>query len=161
MKPFVLLKRRKCCHHMALLWPTRAFKAVVGTGMRQDYLAAGSLGLPLPMQERWAYYLARPPCMHSTMLWNMLLTMMSHMLLSMLSSIFVCLFVCLFVHGVPVVRGGHRPTKDGTYATRRQAGRRDPLCAPETDPSLCRVPEEFAKANVVSHAAVSPSSWDC
>ena len=28
---------------------------------------------------------------------------------------FVCLFVCLF-HGVPVVCGGRRLTKDGTYA---------------------------------------------
>ena len=35
-------------------------------------------------------------------------------------SLFVCLFVCLF-HGVPVVCGGHRLTKDGPYATRRQA----------------------------------------
>ena len=33
---------------------------------------------------------------------------------------FVCLFVCLF-HGVPEVRGGRRLTKDGPYATRRQA----------------------------------------
>ena len=32
----------------------------------------------------------------------------------------VCLFVCLF-HGVPEVRGGRRLTKDGPYATRRQA----------------------------------------
>ena len=32
----------------------------------------------------------------------------------------VCLFVCL-VHGIPVVCGGRRLTKDGTYATRRQA----------------------------------------
>ena len=32
----------------------------------------------------------------------------------------LCLFVCL-VHGVPVVRVGRRLTKDGTYATRRQA----------------------------------------
>ena len=32
----------------------------------------------------------------------------------------VCLFVCLF-HGVPVVRGGRRLTKEGPYATRRQA----------------------------------------
>ena len=31
-----------------------------------------------------------------------------------------CLFVCLF-HGVPEVRGGRRLTKDGPYATRRQA----------------------------------------
>ena len=30
------------------------------------------------------------------------------------------LFVCLF-HGVPEVRGGRRLTKDGPYATRRQA----------------------------------------
>jgi hypothetical protein len=34
--------------------------------------------------------------------------------------LFVCLFVCLF-HGVPEVRGGRRLTKDGPYATRRQA----------------------------------------
>ena len=33
--------------------------------------------------------------------------------------LFLC-FVCLF-HGAPVVRGGHRLTKDGPYATRRQA----------------------------------------
>ena len=33
---------------------------------------------------------------------------------------FVCLFVCL-VHGVPVVCGGRRLTKEGPYATRRQA----------------------------------------
>jgi hypothetical protein len=32
----------------------------------------------------------------------------------------ICLFVCLF-HGVPEVRGGRRLTKDGPYATRRQA----------------------------------------
>ena len=32
----------------------------------------------------------------------------------------VCLFVCLF-HGIPEVRGGRRLTKDGPYATRRQA----------------------------------------
>ena len=32
----------------------------------------------------------------------------------------VCLFVCL-VHGIPVVCGGRRLTKDGPYATRRQA----------------------------------------
>ena len=32
----------------------------------------------------------------------------------------LCLFVCLF-HGVPVVRGGRRLTKEGPYATRRQA----------------------------------------
>ena len=32
----------------------------------------------------------------------------------------VCLFVCL-VHGVPVVCGGRRLTKEGPYATRRQA----------------------------------------
>ena len=36
------------------------------------------------------------------------------------SSSFVCLFVCL-VYGVPVVCGGRRLTKDGPYATRRQA----------------------------------------
>ena len=32
----------------------------------------------------------------------------------------LCLFVCL-VHGVPVVCGGRRLTKEGPYATRRQA----------------------------------------
>ena len=31
-----------------------------------------------------------------------------------------CFFVCL-VHGIPVVCGGRRLTKDGPYATRRQA----------------------------------------
>ena len=35
-------------------------------------------------------------------------------------SVFIYLFVCL-VHSVPVVCGGHRLTKDGPYATRRQA----------------------------------------
>ena len=38
----------------------------------------------------------------------------------MCASKIVCLFVCLF-HGVPEVRGGRRLTKDGPYATRRQA----------------------------------------
>ena len=33
----------------------------------------------------------------------------------------LCLFVCL-VHSIPVVCGGRRLTKDGTYTTRRQAG---------------------------------------
>ena len=37
-----------------------------------------------------------------------------------LLGLFVCLFVCL-VHGIPVVCGGRRLTKDGPYATRRQA----------------------------------------
>ena len=32
----------------------------------------------------------------------------------------IWLFVCLF-HGIPVVRGGRRLTKEGHYATRRQA----------------------------------------
>ena len=32
----------------------------------------------------------------------------------------ICLFVCL-VYGIPVVCGGRRLTKDGTYATQRQA----------------------------------------
>ena len=32
----------------------------------------------------------------------------------------IWLFVCLF-HGIPVVRGGRRLTKEGPYATRRQA----------------------------------------
>ena len=36
---------------------------------------------------------------------------------------FVCLLVCLFVHGAPVVCCGRRLTKEGPYATRRQAGR--------------------------------------
>ncbi len=40
--------------------------------------------------------------------------------INMLDLVFVCLFVCLF-HGVPEVRGGRRLTKDGPYATRRQA----------------------------------------
>ena len=43
----------------------------------------------------------------------------------------ICLFVCLFVYGIPEVCDGHRLTKDGTYATQRQAGLHVPLRAPE------------------------------
>ena len=37
-----------------------------------------------------------------------------------IGALFVCLFVCLF-HGIPEVCGGRRLTKEGPYATRRQA----------------------------------------
>ena len=56
------------------------------------------------------------------------------------------MFVCLFVGlRTPVVCGGLRLTKDGTYATQGRpkraslkAGRRVPFRAPDTDPSLSK-----------------------
>ena len=61
----------------------------------------------------------------------------------------ICSFVYLFT-----ISGGlwwkYRLTKDGTYATQGRpkraslkAGKRNPPCVPETDPSLGRVPGDI------------------
>ena len=55
----------------------------------------------------------------------------------------VCLFVCLFGSRYSSSLWWTSPYQ-GWNLRYPKEGRRDPLHAPETDPSLCRVPGEFA-----------------
>ena len=75
----------------------------------------------------------------------------------------VCLFVCLFVHGLPTLYKRHC-TKYGTYTTQGRraslkAGRRDPFCVPDTDPSLGRAPEESALQGSRCRECVEDAQW--
>ena len=59
-----------------------------------------------------------------------------------------CLFVCLFGLRCSGSLWWMSPYQGWTLHYLK-AGRRGPLCAPETDPSLCRVPGEFAVSGLL------------
>ena len=65
-------------------------------------------------------------------------------------------FSLLFVRSVPVVCDERRRTKEGPYATQRQAEAILSI-APEIDPCLCRVPGKIAVSGLSQVADWPPS----